>query len=77
MDGLAFFQQHILDSIETKQALLNDKSILSDILKTSELCLEAYKRGNKVIIAGNGGSAADSQHIAAEFVSRFEFDRPG
>ena len=37
----------------------------------------AFKRGNKIIFAGNGGSAADAQHLAAEFVSRFEFDRPG
>lgn len=77
MERLNFFQKHISSSIETKQALLTNDSVLQNILKTSELCLEAYKRGNKVILAGNGGSAADSQHIAAEFVSRFEFDRPG
>ena len=40
-------------------------------------CIEAFKSGNKVIFAGNGGSAADAQHIAGEFVSRFAFDRPG
>ncbi len=39
--------------------------------------IEAFQRGNRVIFAGNGGSAADAQHLAAEFVSRFEFDRPG
>ncbi|MFV0448236.1 MAG: SIS domain-containing protein [Vibrio sp.] len=77
MDGLIYFQQNIINSIETKQALLRDEAALSGILKASELCLAAYRRGNKVMIAGNGGSAADSQHIAAEFVSRFEFDRPG
>jgi len=77
MESLNFFQQHIMRSIEVKNALLDDMTAMSNILKTSELCLEAYKRGNKVILAGNGGSAADSQHIAAEFVSRFEFDRPG
>jgi D-sedoheptulose 7-phosphate isomerase len=39
--------------------------------------IKAFRRGNRVIFAGNGGSAADAQHLAAEFVSRFEFDRPG
>lgn len=77
MERLNFFQKHISSSIETKQALLANDTVLQSIIKTSELCLDAYKKGNKVIIAGNGGSAADSQHIAAEFVSRFEFDRPG
>jgi D-sedoheptulose 7-phosphate isomerase len=40
-------------------------------------CVDVYKTGNKTLIAGNGGSAADAQHIAGEFVSRFYFDRPG
>jgi D-sedoheptulose 7-phosphate isomerase len=47
------------------------------LLIVCELCVSAFKAGNKVILAGNGGSAADAQHIAAEFVSRFRFDRPG
>ncbi len=77
MASLDFFQKHIESSIVVKQALLNDVSAMSKLIEASERCLEAYKRGNKIILAGNGGSAADSQHIAAEFVSRFEFDRPG
>jgi D-sedoheptulose 7-phosphate isomerase len=40
-------------------------------------CVAAYRRGNRILLAGNGGSAADAQHIAAEFVSRYAFDRPG
>lgn len=40
-------------------------------------CIEALRGGNKILFAGNGGSAADAQHLAAEFVSRFAFDRPG
>ncbi len=77
MASLDFFQKHIESSIAVKQALLNDVSAMSKLIEASEICLEAYKHGNKIILAGNGGSAADSQHIAAEFVSRFEFDRPG
>jgi len=47
------------------------------IQEVSLKCVEVYKNGNKTLIAGNGGSAADAQHIAGEFVSRFYFDRPG
>lgn len=67
----------INDSIETKQRILEEKELLKSIGTVAELCINAFKNGNKVILAGNGGSAADAQHIAAEFVSRFEFDRPG
>ncbi|WP_417801199.1 D-sedoheptulose-7-phosphate isomerase [Tenacibaculum sp.] len=77
MESLEYLKKHIESSIEVKKTLLDNTVVLSNILKACELCLEAYKRGNKVILAGNGGSAADSQHIAAEFVSRFEFDRQG
>ena len=69
--------QQIRDSIRVKQALLSEGAILSLI---EQLCILLSKKlcnGNKVIFAGNGGSAADSQHLAAEFVSRFDFDRPG
>jgi D-sedoheptulose 7-phosphate isomerase len=64
-------------SIRSHQAVLADESLLADVVRTSQLMIEAFKRGSRVIFAGNGGSAADAQHLAAEFVSRFEFDRPG
>ncbi|MCU8034058.1 MULTISPECIES: SIS domain-containing protein [unclassified Shewanella] len=67
----------ILDSIRVKESVLNDEILLSAIVTVGELMVETVKRGNRVIFAGNGGSAADAQHLAAEFVSRFEFDRPG
>ncbi len=67
----------IADSIAVKQKMLADEALLSTVAAVAELCIGAYRRGNRVILAGNGGSAADAQHIAAEFVSRFEFDRPG
>ena len=68
---------YIQDSISTKQQCLNSPLLLKKIEKVADLCFEALSTGNKILLAGNGGSAADSQHIAAEFVSRFEFDRPG
>ena len=64
-------------SIETKRSLLGDDDLLARIVQTGERMTQTVRRGNRVIFAGNGGSAADAQHLAAEFVSRFEFDRPG
>jgi len=49
---------------------------VSDVAKVSELLVDALQQGNKLFFFGNGGSAADAQHIAAEFVGRFAFDRP-
>jgi len=64
-------------SIQAKQRLLQDSTLLNKIVAVGDLMSETVRRGNRVIFAGNGGSAADAQHLAAEFVSRFEFDRPG
>lgn len=67
----------IHDSIEVKQKILADQNLLDAIARVTDTCVAALRRGNKILLAGNGGSAADAQHIAAEYVSRFEFDRPG
>ena len=64
-------------SIAVKQEMLRDTVLLNRIVQVGDLMIETVRRGNRVIFAGNGGSAADAQHLAAEFVSRFEFDRPG
>jgi D-sedoheptulose 7-phosphate isomerase len=77
MNKLLYFKQQIMDSISVKNSIIEDELLLNKIHYISELIVNAYKNGNKVIFAGNGGSAADAQHMAAEFVSRFEFDRPG
>jgi len=77
MDSLSYIRAHIEKTIATKQAILSDKALMNRIVEGAELCISALQNGNKVIFAGNGGSAADSQHLAAEFVSRFNFDRPG
>ena len=71
-----FFITQIEDSILVKKKILEDNQFLEKILIISNLVINSIKTNNKVIIAGNGGSAADSQHIAGEFVSRFYFDRP-
>lgn len=72
-----YIEQNILDSLVVKKDILENKKMIELIGKVAVLTVEAYKRGNKTIIAGNGGSAADAQHMAGEFVSRFYFDRPG
>lgn len=68
--------ESIKASIETKQNILGDSDLLAAIDRAALKCVDCFKNSKKVILAGNGGSAADAQHIAAEFVSRFEFDRP-
>lgn len=72
---LNYITKNINDSIETKQKILTNNNLMSDILKATKMLIDAYKNNKKSLIAGNGGSAADAQHIAAEFVSRFYFDR--
>jgi|SRR5882724_3220173 len=74
------FAERVRRSIETsitvKQRLLSNADVVSAIATVSQILIEALKKGNKPLLFGNGGSAADAQHIAAEFVGRFAFDRP-
>ena len=72
-----FIKDEIITSMDVKGKFLSDNSLIKILEEISLKCLEVYKTKNKTLIAGNGGSAADAQHIAAEFVSRFNFDRPG
>lgn len=74
---LEALKQGIADSLAVKTLLAQDEATLAKIVEVGELMIKAFRRGNRVLFAGNGGSAADAQHLAAEFVSRFEFDRPG
>ncbi len=72
-----YIKEHFKDSISVKEQILNDDNLVELVKKASLEVIKAYKNGNKTLLAGNGGSAADAQHIAGEFVSRFYFDRPG
>lgn len=63
----------ILESIQVKEELL--RTSIGEIIKIIKLTIDCLKKDGKVILFGNGGSAADSQHIAAEFVGRFKKDR--
>lgn len=57
--------------------MLSDSSLLARVEAAAQACIDCLQAGGKILLAGNGGSAADAQHIAGEFVSRFAFDRPG
>ncbi|WP_071627150.1 D-sedoheptulose 7-phosphate isomerase [Poseidonibacter lekithochrous] len=72
-----YISSQIKKSIMVKEQLLNNSELMDLILKVSLEAVAVYNNGNKTLIAGNGGSAADAQHIAGEFVSKFYFDRPG
>ena len=67
----------ILASLRVKEALLADEKALETIEAVAKLLVETYRSGHKTLWAGNGGSAADAQHMAAELVNKFRLDRKG
>ena len=62
-------------SIDTKRALINDTKRMEELLEVAGVASSTIKAGHKIMLCGNGGSAADSQHIAAELIGRFEKER--
>ena len=68
-------EKAIQNSINVKQQILNELELLDKIEQSVSLIINALKNGNKVLFCGNGGSAADAQHLAAELSGRFYFDR--
>jgi D-sedoheptulose 7-phosphate isomerase len=72
---IELIKKEIQNSIDIKLKVLNNSEIISQIEILVNKCLESLKKGGKIIFCGNGGSFADSQHLAAEFVSRLRFDR--
>ncbi|MGA7449002.1 MAG: SIS domain-containing protein [Terriglobales bacterium] len=80
MTSTGDFQRRVSRSIQAsiavKELLLQSSEAVSVVAKVGELLVHAFQKGNKVLLFGNGGSAGDAQHIAAEFVGRFAFDRP-
>jgi D-sedoheptulose 7-phosphate isomerase len=66
--------EHFQESIRVKQGFLRDN--LETLTQAIDVLVRAFQRGNKLLLFGNGGSAADAQHIAAEFVNRFMIERP-
>jgi D-sedoheptulose 7-phosphate isomerase len=66
-----FFQ----NSLKAMEAAANDRALMASVLAISDRIAQCFRDGGKVMLAGNGGSAADAQHIAAEFLVRYTFDR--
>ncbi len=69
-------RKQLAQSIETMTKVLNDEAIHTAVVEAGRITAEAMKAGKKLMVCGNGGSAADSQHLVAEFVSRLTVDRP-
>lgn len=73
----AYIKAQINVAQQLMSTMLADDVLLATVQASADALIRCFQRGGKVLLAGNGGSAADAQHIAGEFVSRFAFDRPG
>jgi D-sedoheptulose 7-phosphate isomerase len=72
-----YIEAQINEAQQVMSAMLADDDFILTVQAAANACITCFQQGGKVLLAGNGGSAADAQHIAGEFVSRFAFDRPG
>jgi D-sedoheptulose 7-phosphate isomerase len=76
-DGLKLMKKYLEESIALKNSLLSDDNFFSSLSLAITAINKCFERGNKILIAGNGGSAADAQHFAAEIVGRYKLERKG
>lgn len=72
-----YIKNEIIKTQDVCKKIIEDQLIMTEIETISSSLVNCLNNGNKILLMGNGGSAADAQHIAAEYVSRFNFDRPG
>ena len=72
-----YIYAQIAETNRLTAAMLEDRALFATLEASAAACIKCINAGGKILLAGNGGSAADAQHIAGEFVSRFAFDRPG
>ena len=77
MDLMGTVKSQISESVRVKQALLADEVLMEKIAQVADIIVKTYESGHKTLWGGNGGSAADAQHMAGELVNKFSFDRPG
>ena len=77
MKNIQLVKNQITESVNVKNKILEDEELMQKISLAADKITDAYKNNNKTMLAGNGGSAADSQHIAAELVGRYLKERPG
>ena len=76
-DTLVFVKEQAAEAARVKQAFLEDGKAMESLAGVADLLLSTYRAGGKTLWAGNGGSAADAQHMAAELVNKFRLNRPG
>jgi D-sedoheptulose 7-phosphate isomerase len=80
MSQASQFDAHIRTLVEsaiaTMELFRSDTALHATLSKIAQSMIDAFRQGNKILLFGNGGSASDAEHIAAEFVGRFAFDRP-
>src|SRR5262245_53521661 len=69
--------QQLRETADNLLAMATQPDLLTTVANVAAACIDALRRERKVLFAGNGGSAADAQHLAGELVSRFAYDRPG
>lgn len=74
---ISIIRNEIKETASIVTVMTTDDDLIKQIGRVVSVCVTALNRGNKVLFAGNGGSAADCQHLAGELVSRFHYDRPG
>ena len=77
MNTLDIIKAQVAESVRVKQDLLSDAAVMEKVSIVADVMVKAYRAGHKTLWAGNGGSAADAQHMAGELVNKFTFDRPG
>lgn len=76
MDTKTIVIQRFKDSIAVKKQSIQDDELINTIIRLSEVLVNVFKSGNKLILCGNGGSASDALHFAGEIVGRFQRHRP-
>lgn len=76
MDNLSVVKQNLRDAIALKQDLLQNDTFLTTIDKIANQIIQVYQKKGKVLFCGNGGSAADAQHLSSELSGRYYYDRP-
>lgn len=74
---MEYIRENISESIRAKEQLLGDACLLETLEKAAGACIEAYQRGNKILVCGNGGSASDALHMTGELVGRYQMERRG
>ena len=77
MNSNDFIQRYVKDSTASLSKMSSDTELMSEVTNIADECVSRLQKGKKLLFAGNGGSAADCQHMAGEYVSRFLFDRDG